>query len=330
MMQLLYLSMAQPRSDHAANEKAALQAYQSYMKNGPDINLKLYGDAWPYRPWFILNDYEISTEKLDQLRKQLYGNPAQLRMVLTGIADMAQTKDLVERYIASIPPAKPAAVTLSPIKIEPKIQSLSSTVLSERLQESLNIFTHNNDMYSLWSVALDGVGANTQNAFLQEGLNDVIKQRLFTVLREQAGDTYEVHTWGEMSPYYGPTLSLLYSVSHEKCGPALVLAAQELRKLSQNSVTDTELKAMHEFMQKGLDNGPKYPYWYAYSQMFHWVYNKDLSWLNPKPEQILSRANVDAAAKSWFVPEKWIVAADACKTLPDLTVLDQTVTAATH
>jgi hypothetical protein len=163
---------------------------------------------------------------------------------------------------------------------------------------------------------------------MQEGLNDVIKQRLLTTLREQAGDSYTVNSSGEMSPYYGSTLEISYSVSREKCGQALVLAAQELRKLSQNSVTDAELKAMHELMQKGLDNGPKYPYWYAYSQMFHWVNNQDLSWVNPKPEQILSRANVDAAAKSWFVPEKWIVAADACKTLPDLTVLDQVVTAA--
>ena len=165
---------------------------------------------------------------------------------------------------------------------------------------------------------------------MQQGLNDVIKQRLLTALREQAGDSYSVNSWSEMSPFYGPTLGFDYSVSREKCGHALLQTAQELRKLSQNSVTDAELKAMHELMQKGLDNGPKYPFWYAYSQMFHWVNNQDLSWINPKPEQILSRANVDAAAKSWFVPEKWIVAADACKTLPDLTVLDQTVTAATH
>jgi hypothetical protein len=60
--------------------------------------------------------------------------------------------------------------------------------------------------------------------------------------------------------------------------------------------------------------------------MFHWVNNQDMSWINPKPAQILSRANVDEAAKSWFVPEKWIVAADACKILPDLTVLDQNKT----
>ncbi|MGL6041186.1 MAG: insulinase family protein, partial [Deefgea sp.] len=185
-----------------------------------------------------------------------------------------------------------------------------------------------NNKFTVWSVALQDTASNTQNAFLQEGLNDVIKQRLLTTLREQAGDSYTVHTSGAISPYVAPTLGFEYSVSREKCGEALVLVAQELRKLSQNSVNDAELKAMHELMQKGLDNGPKYPYWYAYSQMFHWVNNSDLSWLNPKPEQILSRANVDAAAKSWFVPEKWIVAADACKTLPDLTVLDQTVTAA--
>ncbi|MCB5195450.1 M16 family metallopeptidase [Deefgea salmonis] len=330
LMQLIYLSLAQPRSDNTAREKATTQAYQSYWPNGPGFNQNLFGAAWPYRAWGSVSDFAISTEKLDQLRAQLFGNPAQLRMVLTGVADLAQAKDLVERYIASIPPAKPTAVTLLPSKIEPKVQSLSNTVLSERLKESLKTFTFHDDKYTVWSVALEGVAANTQNAFLQEGLNDVIKQRLLTTLREQAGDSYTVNAWGEMSQYFGPTLGLEYSVTREKCGQALVLAAQELRKLSQNSVTDTELKAMHEFMQKGLDNGPKYPYWYAYSQMFHWVYNHDLSWVNPKPEQILTRANVDAAAKSWFVPEKWIVAADACKTLPDLTVLDQTVTAASH
>ncbi|MGL6040194.1 MAG: hypothetical protein ACRC01_03215, partial [Deefgea sp.] len=143
-MQLLYLSMVQPRSDNSANETAALQAYQSYMQNGPDINLNLFGDAWPYRPWYILNDYEVGTEKLDQLREQLYGNPAQLRIVLTGVAHIAKAKDLVERYIASIPKAKAGALTLLPNKIEPKTQALSSTVLSERLKESLNTFTHAN------------------------------------------------------------------------------------------------------------------------------------------------------------------------------------------
>ncbi|WP_297577175.1 pitrilysin family protein [uncultured Deefgea sp.] len=330
LMQLIYLSLAQPRSDNTAREKAITQAYQSYWPNGPGFNQNLFGAAWPYRAWGSVSDFAISTEKLDQLREQLFGNPAQLRMVLTGVADLAQAKDLVERYIASIPPAKPDAMPLLPSKIEAKQHALSNTVLSERLKESLKTFSFHNQAYTVWSVALDGVAANTQNAFLQEGLNDVIKQRLWTSLREQAGDSYTVNAWGEMSQYFGPTLGLEYSVSREKCGEALVLAAQELRKLSQNSVTDAELKAMHEFMQKGLDNGPKYPYWYAYSQMFHWVYNHDLSWVNPKPEQILTRANVDAAAKSWFVPEKWIVAADACKTLPDLTVLDQTVTAASY
>nr|WP_314899528.1 insulinase family protein [uncultured Deefgea sp.] len=328
LMQLIYLSLAEPRSDDAVREKASAQAYQSYWPNGPGFNQNLYGTAWPYRAWGSLSDFTITTEKLDQLRDQLYGNPAQLRIVLTGVADMDKAKDLVERYIASIPPAKPIAVTLLPTKIEPKVQSLSSTVLSERLKESLNTFTLHDQAYTVWSVALDSAGANTQEAFLQEGLNDVIKQRLLTTLREQAGDSYTVNSSGEMSPYFGQILQINYSVSREKCGEALVLAAQELRKLSQNSVTDAELKAMHELMQKGLDNGPKNPYWYAYSQMFHWVNNQDMSWINPKPAQILSRANVDAAAKSWFVPEKWIVAADACKTLPDLTVLDQTVTAA--
>ncbi|QKJ66738.1 insulinase family protein [Deefgea piscis] len=330
LMQLIYLSLAQPRSDDAARINSADLAMSGYWPNGPGFLQNLYGAGWPYRVWGSLSDFEITTEKLDQLRDQLYGNPAQLRIVLTGVTDMAQAKDLVERYIASIPPAKPTAVTLLPSKIEPKVQSLSSTVLSERLKESLKTFTFRDDKYTVWSVALDGVESNTQNGFLQEGLNDVIKQRLYRTLREQAGDSYGVHTRGEMSPYYGPTLGFEYSVSREKCGEALVLAAQELRKLSQHSVTDVELKAMHELLQNGLDSAPKYPFGYAYLQMFHWVNNQDLSWVNPKPEQILTRANVDAAAKSWFVPEKWIVAADACKTLPDLTVLDQTVTAASH
>jgi predicted Zn-dependent peptidase len=328
LMQLIYLSLAEPRSDDTAREKASAQAYQSYWPNGPGFNQNLYGTAWPYRAWGSLSDFTITTEKLDQLRDQLYGNPAQLRIVLTGVADMDKAKDLVERYIASIPTATSTEVTLLPSKIEPKVQSLSNTVLSERLKESLKTFSFHNQAYTVWSVALDKVAANTQNGFLQEGLNDVIKQRLLAVLREREGDSYVVNSWGEMSPYYGPTLGFDYSVSREKCGEALVLAAQELRKLSQNSVTDAELKAMHELMQKGLDNGPKYPFWYAYSQMFHWVNNQDMSWINPKPAQILSRANVDEAAKSWFVPEKWIVAADACKILPDLTVLDHNVTAA--
>ncbi|WP_027468377.1 M16 family metallopeptidase [Deefgea rivuli] len=327
LMQLIYLGLAEPRSDDAARKNTPDQAYAAYWPNGPGFLQNLYGAAWPYRVWGSLTDFEITTEKLNELRDQLYGNPAQLRIVLTGVADMSQMKDLVERYIASIPPARPTAVSLLPTKIEPKVQSLSNTVLSERLKESLKTFTFRDDKYTVWSVALDGSGSNTQNAFLQEGLNDVIKQRLFTTLREQAGDSYAVNSAGEMSPYYGPTLDISYSVSREKCGEALVLTAQELRKLSQNSVTDAELKSMHELMQKGLDNGPKYPFGYAYSQMFHWVNNSDLSWVNPKPELILTRANVDAAAKSWFVPEKWIVAADACKTLPDLTVLDRKVTA---
>ncbi|QKJ66739.1 insulinase family protein [Deefgea piscis] len=328
LMQLIYLGLAQPRGDDVALKNALDQGYDRYWPNGPGFLQNLYGAVWPYGHWGR-SDFSITTEQLEQLRQQLYGNPAQLRIVLTGVADMAQAKDLVERYIASIPVADPAVTLLLPSKITPRNLGLPA-VLSAHVKESLNTFTHYDNSYAIWGVALDSVESNTQNLFLQKGLSDVIKQRLISVLREQAGNSYFVNTEGEMSPYYGFTLNISYSLPRDKCRQSIILPAQELRKISQNSVTDIELKSMRELMQKGLDDAPKDPYGYANSQMFHWVNNQDLSWVNPKPEQILTRANVDAAAKSWFVPEKWIVAADACKTLPDLTVLDQTLTAASH
>ncbi|WP_273430422.1 M16 family metallopeptidase [Chitinibacter tainanensis] len=328
LFQLLYLGLAQPRSDDAAKARAAETAIQNYWPNGPGFLQNLYGSAWPYRAWGSLNDFEISTAQLDALRQQLYGHPEDLRVVITGVSDLAQIKDLVERYVASIPPADPALPKLRPSKIQPR-ESSWPTPLSERLRASLDKTPQFYSDAIQWATVLDDEPASTLNGFLQEGLNDVLKQRLFATLREKEGEIYSVNTAGEMSPFYGPTLSVEYRSTYDKCGPSILNTAQELQKLSRYSVTDTELKAMHEYMQKGLDNGPNYPFWYAYSQMFHWVNNQDLSWLTVTPSQLLTRARVDAAARKWYAPERWIVAANSCKTFPDLKVLDQPIAATT-
>jgi zinc protease len=136
LLQLMHLTMAQPRSDNLARIQSADKAITNYWPNGPGFLHNLYGASWPYRVWGSLNDFEISTDKLDQIRQQLYGHPDQLRVVLTGIANMTQAKDLVERYIASIPAADPGLVKLQPKKIAPKDLGLPTT-LSERLKESV-------------------------------------------------------------------------------------------------------------------------------------------------------------------------------------------------
>ncbi|WP_373974784.1 insulinase family protein [Chitinibacter sp. SCUT-21] len=319
MMQTIHLALAQPRSDDGARKTAINQGAIEYK--GPGSNQFLYGSAWPFRVWGSLEDFEISLEKLDSLRQQFFGNPAELRVMITGVKDMAQMKDLVERYIASIPAPKTPNPTLLVKPILPKKYGFQNLSLSARIKGSLSEFETANPAYTLWSHAMDGVPSSTSTGFMLEGLADIAKQRSWNVLRENSGDSYEVASWYEISPYFGPIINLQYSADADKCGPAILATAKTLRELSLNSVTDKELKAMHEYMRNGLNNAPKQAIGYAYAQMFHWVNNTDFNWVNPKPEQILSREKVDAAARSWFAPEKWLVQAN-CKALPDLSELD--------
>lgn len=233
-------------------------------------------------------------------------------------------KQLVERYIASIPVLDKPVALLAAKSIQAKKYEFQTKALSERITGALNEFETAQPAYTLWSHVLEGVESNSENAFLLEGLVDIAKQRFWQVLRENSGDAYVVNGWYEISPFYGPILNLQYSADADKCGPAILASAKTLEHLSRDSVTDKELKAMHEFMQNGLNNGPKYPINYAHAQMFHWVNSVDFSWVNPDPAQLLSRKKVDAAARSWFAPEKWLVQAN-CKAMPDLTELDRPI-----
>ena len=76
--------------------------------------------------------------------------------------------------------------------------------------------------------------------------------------------------------------------------------AKELKRIASEPVSDAELKGMHEYMQKGLANGPNVPYWYAKAQSYHWNNSRDYQWLKPEPAKIkrLVRRKIQKTAKT--------------------------------
>lgn len=302
VMQLLYLNIAQARTDHAAQKQALEQAKQSYWQDGgPGPNAALFSN-WPYQNWYS-GDFDIAnTARLDEWRSKLFSDPSKLRLVLTGVPSIPEAQDLVERYIASLP-AQNSPALASPRLVAQNRQGTSKP------------------NHSTWSIVINKQQTSTQTAFMAEALLDLLQQRMFQSLREKSGHSYDVRSYYQLSPSMGLVMHAEYSSSHRQCLAAAAVAADELKKMARLSVSDSELKAMQERMQQGIDNAPNQPYWYAKSQAFHWVNNTDFAWLNPKPEHILSRDLVNAASKAWFTPANWYLVADGCK--PDLTTLRQ-------
>ncbi|WP_028454470.1 M16 family metallopeptidase [Chitinilyticum litopenaei] len=298
LLQVLHLALQPLPADERARQRAADGLAQWLRgERGDRLGLLAHGEAWPWRNWPETVAQQLTVAELQQAHALLFGDPAQLRVTLTGIADPQALQVLAERYLGSLkarPAAPRAGVALLPLRPE----------------RVLNGVGKGQAQLSWRFVTPQAVAA--RDAWLLDALADILRQRLMPVLRVEGGLSYAVHAGYDVGPGVGVAFQLANQGAADRCLDLAKLSIREIRRLQDGGVTAAEVDAVLARMAKQIAERPLHAAGFAGTLSFHWRYGPDTGWLAPDLAQIITPATVQEAALRWLAADAAYLDATGC------------------
>lgn len=300
VLQMLYLGLQKPATDHQQRQDVTDQL-QGWLNQRNDLSALLaHGETWPWRNNWSASDFKLlTTADIQQAHAMLLGEPKNLRLVLTGIKNPAEVAPLIERYLASLEPAKERA-DLQPISAMPlkPLHVMGSIAQSEAF---LN-----------WRfVTPQKIGA--RDLVLASALADVIRQRLMPVLRFDGGLSYSVSSDAQVTPGEGVVLSLTNNGPAMQCKEMVAKTTGVLHELAKNGPSAAEVASSLDLANKQEQDRLQKPTFKAQRLSFNWIYGDSLRDLQPDFSQVLTQAKLKDAAQRWINYDAAYLYAQGCK-----------------
>lgn len=251
MMQLLYLTFTQPREDIAGYENVK-KLMSSQMENLSRMPQYVFQDSlshilYNHHPKSMIESLEM-VNKLDygrllEIYKERFANAADFTFFISGNFDMEQMKQLVARYIASLPATgeREKAVNDGKKMVQGDVRR-QFVFANEGKLAMMGMFWNANVPYTLENkVKIDIAGQLMAN----ELLNSV---------REDEGAAYSPYSVGSLHRNYEDVafIQTAFGLNPEKYKRSEAATIESLEKLAKN-IPDSELNKMKEYMMKQFD-----------------------------------------------------------------------------
>ena len=261
LMQLIYLSYAEPRFEESEFEAsmAQLRAIIPNLINQPnfvfqrEVYEKLYGNN-PRRQLIsekTLEDFDYATLEKDY--RLLFGNAAGSDVIIVGNFNPDEIRPLVEKYIGSLPVAKKAhkAINRHDGVVEGTFSHDAKMAMTTP-KVTVGIFMSGEMEFNL------------QNKVRMDALMYVLDLNYTETIREEEGGTYGVGAFGQFIPK--PDNRFLFQITFdtnpEKAALLLVLAKEGFKSMAENGPTQEQLsKAKENFLKNITENRHQNSYW---------------------------------------------------------------------
>ncbi len=292
-LQVLHLSLQSPPPHHNART-FAIEQVKNVLSQRQDLNALLaHGEAWPWKSWSDQDFKLLLTDEIQTAHASLYGEPAILRLTLTGIRQAAQLETLITQYIASIPPI----ADRRPLKAISPLPITNNHISSGIRQE---------EAWLNWRfVSPQAVTAN--DALLASALADILQQRLLPILRHSEGLSYDVSTHTEAGTGRGIVINLRNTGASKQCALMLEKTISTLKTLAKDGPNDAEISSAIQREQRLLSDDAK-----VNKLAFNWTFATDLNHINPDASKTISRSAVHDVAQRWLKPQASFLQEDGC------------------
>lgn len=308
-LQLQYLVWTAPRDDAAVHKQSMVRSFQQAKANWQSLymwlNEKHYGENWPYPSFWLDYQFDASLADFSAARGRLFGNPRAFRFVFTGLNKQAQTKQWIEKYIASLP-TQPVS------SFKPKALAHGrGNELHQTMQEQRAI--------RVWHAYIP-VPATSASADMADFLSQLLQQRLWQALRENTGETYGVYSNYELNAWQGLLIKLNYQTDIKQCDQAAKITVNEIARLRKEAASLEEIKNIRSILIKQQNERADFPMQHAQYISWNWLLDASLVG-NATDFSQYTPELVHKYAKAWLGESYWAVGNINCQNRVDLAAL---------
>ena len=214
-----------------------------------EYNKTLYNNN-PRRGMMGLAELEkVDFAKMPELFKTVYGNAADFTFTFVGNVDLDVLKPLVEKYIGSLPASskKKDRKTWKDDGVRWWKGEIDNTFATKMSMPKTTIsLTFNAD-----------VEINLENTISFSFLQQIMRQRYTTSIREERGGTYSVGCGGGFArrPVEAVRFIVQFDTNKDLAAELIEVVKDELKKMAEEGPTADEINTVKEYMIKQyLDN----------------------------------------------------------------------------
>lgn len=238
MFQLLYLYFNAPRKD-----ADAFQAYKTSLKDqilnsgsSPDqvfrdsITSTMGSYNMRKLPWTEEKVDQIDLDKALTFYKERFSNPADFTFTLVGNFKVEEIKNLINKYIASIP-AKGKKSTFVDLGIKAPTNALK-TIVKKGVEPKSSVVLVMNGKFEF----------KRENRFILNAMAEVLNIRLREVIREDKGGVYGIYAQPRPELYPKPFYSLFigYGCAPDRVEELITAAKGVINDIKAGTFDDAE------------------------------------------------------------------------------------------
>ena len=253
IFQLVNLRFTAPRFNED-DFNAVLGQYISYVENiktSPDFKASseqlksLYNNS-PRRQQISTEVLQsINYQRVEPIYRQLLANAADFTVYIIGNVELNTLKPLVEKYIGSLPASK-------------NITKRVDDGVRYAQGEVINDFRHpmQQPKVSVCRIYTGNIEYNLENSITMNFLQDILRSRYTTSIREEKGGTYGVSVGGIVNALYTPNYQLVvqFDTNEVMADELSEIVVAELKELAANGPKSEDLEKVREYLIKEWNN----------------------------------------------------------------------------
>lgn len=275
LFQIIYLQLTAPRKDKDAFSifttqlkrqlESASQNPHAMMSDS--ITYTMYGDNPRIRNIKPTDVDKLDYDRILQMYKTCFANPAALTFVLVGTINEDSIKPLVEQYLASLPQGNEIKTQVNEDIYWIKKGSYLKTLHAKMQTPKASVF----NMYS------GKITRNLKNSLTLDLFKQVLDIMFTQNVREDEGGTYGVNTNISCNrfPEGLTTLQIMYDTDTAKLERIKPLVGACVKQIAQDGVTSDVLNMLVDYMQKRIETSWKTDDYWASLLSTYYLYGED-------------------------------------------------------
>ncbi len=275
LFQIVYLQLTAPRKDEEAYSIYTTQLkrqLEDASKNphammNDTISSTMYGNNPRIRNIKPDDVDKLNYDRVLQMYKTSFSNPAALTIILVGTIDETSVKPLVEQYLASLPQANQTKAQADESYYWIKKGSYAKTVYANMQTPKASVF----NMYS------GKIQRNLKNSLTLDLFKQVLDIMFTQNVREDEGGTYGVNTSIACNrfPEGLTTLQIMYDTDIAKLERIKPIVNACVTQIAQDGVTPDVLNMLFDYMLKRVETAWKTDDYWASFLSTYYFYGED-------------------------------------------------------
>ena len=279
MMQLLYLRFTAPRFDTLAHnvliERMMISVKQ--MEGQPQKimrdSLQLIRNNYHKRSLLRNEDYvnNITIDRIEKIYRDRICDASDFTFFIVGNVEKEVAKEMVQKYIGSIPSIHRKEHWVDHKVREPKGVTEKVIYLPLEVPKSTVIVNYVKEMKF-----------NLKDSYMVNILGNILSTRYTKTIREEQGGTYGVGVRGSASrePYCSYSMMMQFDCDPDKAATLKPLLYKEIEDIKKNGVTEEELSKIVKNMLKESEQGKAHNvYW---MNLLNYYYKTGINQNDPK------------------------------------------------